>query len=64
MKSAVRTTVVARVQTEPAKAPPSPTAALQLEFKRRVDARTGAAQPAAPATSIKEALSRWLDEQL
>lgn len=62
MKSAVHT--VARVTTEApaAKPPPGPGLALNLEFKKRLDAR--AAEAAPPANSIKEALARWLDEAL
>lgn len=64
MKSAART-VVARAATEQPKAPQPQIGApptLQAEFKRRVDARTAASK--APAASIREALTRWLEEEL
>lgn len=64
MKAAARTATVARSTTEAPKPQPSPVAALQVEFKRRVDGRVTNATPPPPASSIKEALARWLEEQL
>lgn len=60
MKAAVRT--VAKAQTETQTTKPAPGLALNFEFKRRVEAK--AAETRAPANSIKEALARWLEEEL
>ena len=59
MKSAARTVVAKTVTAAPAKPPPD--LALQLEFKRRI-AQSGEGEKA--PSSIKEALVRWLEQEL
>lgn len=61
MKTTTRT--VARTATEAQPSTPlSATAALQQELKRRVEAKEQKSPPR--SSSIREALTRWLDEQL
>ena len=62
MKAATRTVVAKTVTSAPAKAPPD--MALQLEFKRRMAANSAEADAEKAPSSIKEALIRWLDQEL
>ena len=62
MKAATRTVVAKTVTAAPSKTPPE--VALQLELKRRIAANAEHAQTEKSPSSIKEALMRWLEQEL